>query len=682
MIPFYPSRSDNQVVTPNAVSASVIINGEMPSVRFANSGSKVCYVKLGSGSLVATTSDIPVLPGESVVLGKGIGDNACAFISAEGTTLNIQTGIGGVLGYSAPQNDVGTIDLVNVTALLNEVPIANSPNYFIALIDGLLKRVTPEAFDASSVALAIEAGTDTIIPNDTDVFAGVKADHSLLKYTWASLKAAILTAIGKVNAAVGFTLAGGTTSKTLTVSADADSKDIPTAAEKASLSATSGGSPWSVPTLYFIDLERARLERLSGGRATVFYSADGAKVPIQAVWVDAFAMADVSPYYSRARANSAAYVLGEWLMANSQLYEVTTAGTTGSSAPTYGVNPGDTVNDGTAVLTLRVNSYDDLFPGFKVAGVSKGGKWVSRFLCSAVGANPMSIGGQLPASATINAIRTYASKFSGASPMGYWDYEALALDAFRKGVVPVGNTNYGRSHKTTESVWGGVRGDGARPGNTAVSSNPYTRGGSAGLIWTHDRTMWGVHDFVGNMSQWCDGAKWMDGQLYIAAYDADPALFSTGGEASWIATGIYLNSPVAGDDSGSSDLGAPNFDSVITNYTASLTPPRDTATIQADTRDLDYATGVWGSLTVSAGVDSVDAVKRLAAFRMGVLPKSRSGGPSPVSAQEGRQYIRNNGERFVLRGGDYSSASNAGPRYSNANPRRASATAFRLVFNG
>lgn len=458
--------------------------------------------------------------------------------------------------------------------------------------------------------------------------------------------------------------------------------NLPTAAEKTAMSATTASSPWTAPTLFFPDAARSELERISGGRATIFYSSDGSKIPIEAVWLDAFNCADISPYYSRSRANSTAYVLGEWIMANSQLYEVTTAGTTGSSAPTYGVNPGDTVTDGTAVLTLRVNAYDDLFPAFKVAGVSKGGKWYSRFLCSVSGANPMSIAGQIPSSQTIDAIRTLATKFSGASPMGYWDYEALALDAFRKGIVPVGNTNYGRSHKSTEQMWGGVRGDGARPGNAAISTNPYTRGGSAGIIWTHDRSMWGVHDFVGNMSQWCDGAKWMDGQLYIAAHDADPALFSTAGEASWIATGIYLNSPVAGDDSGISDLGAPNFDSAVTNYTASVTPPRDTATIKADTRDLDYASGTWGSNVVSAGVDTVDAVKRLSAFRMGVMPKSRYNGPSPVSAQEGRLYIRNNGERFVHRGGSCYNTSSAGPRSSNANYRRSDSFAFRLVFNG
>ncbi len=81
----------------------------------------------------------------------------------------------------------------------------------------------------------------------------------------------------------------------------------------------------------------------------------------------------------------------------------------------------------------------------------------------------------------------------------------------------------------------------------------------------------------------------MVGQSYIHAYDNDPTLLTAAGEGSWIATGIFLNSPVAGDDLGSNDLGAPNFASSVTNYTASVVPPRDLAIIKADTRDLDYA---------------------------------------------------------------------------------------------
>lgn len=437
---------------------------------------------------------------------------------------------------------------------------------------------------------------------------------------------------------------------------------------------------WSPPRFALLDPERWHLERISGGRASIRYSASG-KVPIEVVWLNAFTCADVSPDFSRSRANSTAYAVGALLMANGQLYEVTTAGTTGATPPTYPTTVGATVTDGTAALTLVQNAYDDLYPAFKVAGVKKPGRWFSRFLCDVVSGKPRSIAGQLPAYATIDQIRAYALAFgNGALPMTYWDYEALAFDAFRKGIVPVGNTYYGKSHKSPEGVWGGVRGDGARPGDTTVTSDPRTRGGSAGSIWTHDRSMWGVHDFVGNYWRWVDGVKWMDGQIYIHAYDNDPTLLTAAGEGSWIATGIFLNSPVAGDDLGSNDLGAPNFASSVTNYTASVVPPRDLAIIQADTRDLDYASQTWSAIAVDASIDAVDAAKRITAFKMGILPKVRSGGASPLSTQEGRLWIRNNGERFPLRAGYCYGTSYAGPKYSAASIRRPYAHAFGFVF--
>ncbi len=264
--------------------------------------------------------------------------------------------------------------------------------------------------------------------------------------------------------------------------------------------------------------------------------------------------------------------------------------------------------------------------------------------------------------------------------MTYWDYEALALDAFRKGITPVGNTYYGRSHKTAESVFGGIRGDLYKPGDTS-GGNRFTRGGSAGQIWTHDRSLWGVHDFVGNCLRWVDGVKYMDGQLYVHAYDNDPTLLTADGEDLWIATGIFIDGTAAGDDSGSDNVGYPRFAASVTNYTASVTPPRDAATIKADARDLDFLyRSTYGTVDVMSSIDAIDAAKRLLAFRLQILPKIRSAGLAPFATQEGAMYARNNGERFALRAGDYNGASYAGPRCVHADYRRSLGRAFSLVF--
>jgi hypothetical protein len=96
MIPFNASRGTNQVVSPAAVSASISINKADTSVRLVNSGANICYVRIGEGVHTATTADIPVRSAESVIVGKGLGEGTVAYISAAGTTLNIQTGIGGI----------------------------------------------------------------------------------------------------------------------------------------------------------------------------------------------------------------------------------------------------------------------------------------------------------------------------------------------------------------------------------------------------------------------------------------------------------------------------------------------------------------------------------------------------------------------------------------------------------
>jgi len=82
----------NITVEPSAVSSSVSVEPDLKAIKFTNSGLNLCYVKLGLSSLTASSSDTPILPGESVVLGKSADDNTCAFVSALGTVLNIKEG--------------------------------------------------------------------------------------------------------------------------------------------------------------------------------------------------------------------------------------------------------------------------------------------------------------------------------------------------------------------------------------------------------------------------------------------------------------------------------------------------------------------------------------------------------------------------------------------------------------
>lgn len=94
--PFQPQAGQNQVVTPAAASASVSIPAGTKSVRLVNSGLNICHVRIGQGAQTASTADMPMRAGESIVVQKQENETTVAHISASGTTLHIQPGEGGV----------------------------------------------------------------------------------------------------------------------------------------------------------------------------------------------------------------------------------------------------------------------------------------------------------------------------------------------------------------------------------------------------------------------------------------------------------------------------------------------------------------------------------------------------------------------------------------------------------
>jgi hypothetical protein len=94
--PFQAKRGANQVVSATGTSASVTVDANWGSVRVVNSGSNIAYFRIGTGTQTATTADTPILSGDSIVMDKFKGENTVAYISASGTTLNIQEGEGGI----------------------------------------------------------------------------------------------------------------------------------------------------------------------------------------------------------------------------------------------------------------------------------------------------------------------------------------------------------------------------------------------------------------------------------------------------------------------------------------------------------------------------------------------------------------------------------------------------------
>jgi hypothetical protein len=175
------------------------------------------------------------------------------------------------------------------------------------------------------------------------------------------------------------------------------------------------------------------------------------------------------------------------------------------------------------------------------------------------------------------------------------------------GFQPRGNTEYGRSHSNLDEF--GRRADGRVPNDR--SGVAYTLTGSGPMEWSHDGTPFGVMDLVGNVWEWVDGMKMVDGQFIVAEYTGQP-------ESEWSATGVYI-----------SETGQ------FTNVAPST---------------LNSGSQVWGSMSKDASYSGNERLQRLMIEPIAC-----------TSALGGRFYWNLDGERFPLRGGSWYSTSGAGP---------------------
>ena len=148
-------------------------------------------------------------------------------------------------------------------------------------------------------------------------------------------------------------------------------------------------------------------------------------------------------------------------------------------------------------------------------------------------------------------------KGKGWHLMNAHEWAALSLWCLAKGFQPRGNTQYGRAHNAYYEF--GRRSDNLAPNDR--SSTARTKTGTGPNSWTHNNTDAGVYDLVGNVWEFQDLMKLVDGQLICSA-DNNPDL----NESSWLAQSVYFDSSSAGDNAGSENLGSPIISSRINNY--------------------------------------------------------------------------------------------------------------------
>ena len=225
-----------------------------------------------------------------------------------------------------------------------------------------------------------------------------------------------------------------------------------------------------------------------------------------------------------------------------------------------------------------------------------------------------------------------SEKGAGWHLMTAHEWAAIALWCMANGYEPIGNTNRGCSHAKAWKV--GDRADNRAPGDAAGQARTLT--GSMGSEATHTRTLGGIADLVGNVSEWQDGFLLQDGRFKLSSHN-------TQAEVDWAFADAFL------------DASTPTGGSVIlSNAVNNRLGAIGDNNIVGNSANVERR-----AMTKSGSYVSNQAMKRLLLEPANALP-------------QGRIYIRNFGERLPFRGGAYATGADAGLAALNLNNSRVS----------
>ena len=283
-------------------------------------------------------------------------------------------------------------------------------------------------------------------------------------------------------------------------------------------------------------------------------------------------------------------------------------------------------------------------PAFVVNGAVKSELWIGMYQGIVEKNCILSLPGQNPAvGINFDNAKLYCQNNGpGFHLMTAWEWAAVALWTLKNGTQPRGNTNYGKAY---EAAW-----ERGTPVNSASPATTLT--GSGPASWRHDGTYQGIADLVGNIWEWNDGFKLVDGRIYAPADN-----HFTLSENEWPAQSVYFDSPgTPGDRNESAIVGSPILSNGITVYTEPPTPAGG-----GDTGNFNYTYNAsWKAMATSAGYNELSLEVRQMMARLLVAPRVGSGGDPLFPAIMGGVWARNYGARFPRRGGRWLSTSEAG----------------------
>lgn len=228
-----------------------------------------------------------------------------------------------------------------------------------------------------------------------------------------------------------------------------------------------------------------------------------------------------------------------------------------------------------------------------------------------------------------------------------WSY--YMLKSITEAYQPRGNTSQGKSHEVSSDV--------GTPCGYLYNELPiHTQGGSMSTFTRHDGTIFGISDFVGNVSEWLQGARVVEGEILIMQNNdaAIDTLTNNDFNPSSYASSKYKAIMPDGSLVAPGTPGTLKYDYTADPGSSGGHAFRLNNTIAyKQTSDSPYGECIFASLSAASDVNVPTILRVLGLF------------PLLTSSPKGTIFMRNKGVRALCAGGNWGDGSSAGFGYAS-----------------
>lgn len=285
---------------------------------------------------------------------------------------------------------------------------------------------------------------------------------------------------------------------------------------------------------------------------------------------------------------------------------------------------------------LLTTDNETVHPAFMISNDQKASLCFGKFQGVAHNNRIYSLPGEDPkASIDLDTYVSYCrNKGPGHHCITAAEWAFLALLAKKNGTQPYGNNNYGKDSRESSYI--------AIPKTWSSGQINRVATGTGPLTWSDDKTLSGIWDLNGNVSEWVAGIRLVYGELQVIPYNnaADPNVPIGASSTEWRAinasatsySDLYIQPDGSGTTAGSVKL------DYVSSHWAWVT------TITSASDSSRYA--AFANTTIGTGISDFAALYLRA---MALAPEAGD------TDYEGDYFYANNGaaERCACRGGDY-----------------------------